>query len=247
METIYHKNQVSMSYSKSKNAIQDWALGERPREKWLKGGPKGLSDAEVLAIILGSGQRGESAVDMARRLLQNVNYQLDTLGKYSVQELQQFSGIGPAKAISILAALELGRRRQAVDLSQKPQIRSSSDAYKILSDCLQDLQHEEFWIILLNRANRVIGLERISIGGVSGTLVDAKIVFRKAIGYSASSIILGHNHPSGSLVSSQADRHLTQKIVEAGKLMDVSVLDHLILTNTHYHSMADAGEMTSKL
>jgi len=232
-----------MDYPKDSLTIKSWAVEDRPREKWMRSGRHHLSDAELLAILLGSGNRNESAVDLGRRILNGMNNDLDALGRASVQRLQQFPGIGQAKSITILAALELARRRKAVDLTTKPQIRSSQDAYQLLSINLEDLSHEEFWILLLNRANRVIGRECISTGGVSGTVVDAKIVFRKALEYQASSLILGHNHPSGNLAPSTADRQLTAKLIQAGKHLDIAVLDHLIVTNSSYYSFADEGDM----
>lgn len=232
-----------MDYPKDSLTIKSWAVEDRPREKWMRSGRQHLSDAELLAILLGSGTRNESAVDLGRRILNGMNNDLDALGRASVQRLQQFPGIGQAKSITILAALELARRRKTVDLTTKPQIRSSQDAYQLLSINLEDLPHEEFWILLLNRANRVIGRECISAGGVSGTVVDAKIVFRKALEYQASSLILAHNHPSGNLAPSTADRQLTTKLVQAGKHLDISVLDHLIVTNSSYYSFADEGDM----
>jgi len=232
-----------MDYPKDSLTIKSWAVEDRPREKWIRSGRQHLSDAELLAILLGSGNRHESAVDLGRRILNGMNNDLDALGRASVQRLQKFPGVGQAKSITILAALELARRRKAVDLTTKPQIRSSQDAYQLLSINLEDLPHEEFWILLLNRANRVIGRECISTGGVSGTVVDAKIVFRKALEYQASSLILGHNHPSGNLAPSTADRQLTAKLTQAGKHLDIAVLDHLIVTNSSYYSFADEGDM----
>lgn len=222
-------------------SIKSWAEEDRPREKLQLKGRQNLSDAELLAILLGSGSREETAVDLAKRILNAADNNLNTLGKRSVKELKAHPGVGTAKAISIIAALELGRRRQLSHVRDKPQVRSSRDAFREVAPLLADLPHEEFWILLLNRANRITGREQISQGGISGTVVDAKVVFRKAIEGSASSVILCHNHPSGNLQPSQADIDLTRKLVEAGKALDVLVLDHLIISDAGYFSFADEG------
>ena len=218
-------------------------MEDRPREKLLRRGRQELSDAELLAILIGSGNRRETAVDLSRRILHAMDNDLNRLGQISVAGLKKFPGIGEAKAITILAALELGRRRQSTDIQQRPQITCSRDAYDILQVNLIDLPHEEFWILLLNRANRVVGRERISSGGVAGTVVDAKLVFGKALGQMACSVILAHNHPSGNLRPSQADLQLTTKLVRAGKSLDIAVLDHLIVTQAGYYSFADEGQL----
>ncbi len=223
--------------------IKSWAEEDRPREKLLLKGKQNLTDAELLAIIIGSGSRNETAVDLAKRLLISVDNNLEKLARLSVRDLMVFKGIGEAKAISMAAVMELGRRRQLTDVKTKPQLRSSRDAYDLLGPVLADLNHEEFWILLLNRANRIISREQISKGGTSGTVVDAKIVFRKALEKQASSIILCHNHPSGNLRASQADLALTKKLVAAGNQLDVMVLDHLIVTQSGYLSFADEGMM----
>ncbi len=227
----------------NQQSIKTWAEEDRPREKLLLKGRQALSDAELLAILLGSGSREESAVGLARRILQAVELDLNELGKQSIVDLQQFRGIGEAKAITVLAALELGRRRQLSPLRERPQIRSSKDAYVAIAGTLMDLPHEEFWILCLNRANRVLQREQISTGGTAGTVVDAKVVFRKALEARASSIILSHNHPSGNLHPSQADLELTRKLVAAGKQLDLPVLDHLIVAEGGYYSFADEGAL----
>lgn len=232
-----------MAYHKQRMSIKSWAVEDRPREKLLQRGRQELSDAELLAILLGSGNRQETAVGLARRILHAMDNDLNRLGRVSVTELKKFPGIGEAKAITILAALELGRRRQSTAIQERPQITCSRDAYDIFQANLPDLSHEEFWILLLNRANRVIGRERISSGGVAGTVVDAKLVFSKALSQMACSVILAHNHPSGNLRPSQADLQLTTKLVKAGKNLDIAVLDHLIVTHTGYYSFADEGQL----
>lgn len=227
------------NYSYQNLTIKAWAEEDRPREKLLGKGKQSLSDAELLAILLGSGSRDETAVGLAQRILKSVENDLNELGKRSVVELTKFKGMGEAKAISIVAAMELGRRRQLTDVKERPQIRSSKDGYYAIASMLMDLPHEEFWILLLNRANRVIAREQVSLGGVAGTVVDAKIVFRKAIEGMASSIILVHNHPSGNLQPSQQDIDLTKKLKKAGETLDITVFDHLIITESGYFSFAD--------
>lgn len=231
------------SYPKNGLSIKAWAEEDRPREKMLLKGKHSLSEAELLAILIGSGSTEETAVGLSQRILHSVDNNLQELGKRSLAELRKFKGIGQAKAITIAAALELGRRRQLSQIKSRPQITSSRDAFKVIAPLLMDLPHEEFWILLLNRANRVLAREQISIGGVSGTVVDAKIIFRKAIEGGACSVILCHNHPSGNLQPSQADIDLTHKLVAAGKNLDIFVLDHLIVAETGYYSLADEGVM----
>jgi DNA repair protein RadC len=223
--------------------ISVWAEDDRPREKLMLKGRQALSDAELIAILIGSGSRELSAVQLAQQILQSTDNQLHTLGKMNVEELMKFKGIGEAKAISIIAALELGRRRRAEERPEKTQIRASKDAYDILQPLIADLPHEEFWILLLNRANKVTGKECVSRGGVSGTVVDTKIIFKVALDRRASSIILAHNHPSGNLKPSPQDLSLTKRIVEAGKFLDIPALDHLIISEAGYYSFADEGQL----
>ncbi len=227
----------------NKISIKAWAEADRPREKLLLRGKQNLTDAELLAILMGSGSRELSAVALAQLILQSKNQNLNELGRSTVEDLKEFKGVGEAKAIGIIAALELGRRRQLSDLREKPQIRSSQDAYREMAPMIQDLPHEEFWILLLNRANRILGRERISSGGVSGTMVDAKLIFNRALIKKASSIMLFHNHPSGGLRPSQADISLTRKLKEAGKVLDTQILDHLIISERGYYSFADEGKL----
>jgi len=232
------------SYTKTNFTIKKWAEEDRPREKLLLKGKQSLSDAELLAILIGSGTRGESAVDLSKRILAAVQNNLSELGKKTVSEMIQFNGIGQAKAITILAAMELGRRRQLTTISERPQIRSSKDAYNALAPLLMDLPHEEFWILLLNTANRVIGREKISAGGIRGTVADAKLIFKKAIEKNATGLILCHNHPSGALKPSAQDINLTKNIINAGKTLDIVIPDHLIIGGDGYFSFADKGIMT---
>ncbi|QCK13922.1 RadC family protein [Mangrovivirga cuniculi] len=220
--------------------IRSWAEEDRPREKLLTKGKSTLSDAELLAILIGSGTRSMSAVDLCKQILHHNDNDLNKIARMTVSELMRFKGIGEAKAISIVSALELGRRRKP-EGKNISRITCSTDAYNILSPLMRDLPHEEFWVILLNRQNGVIKSIKTSSGGVSGTVVDPKIVFKMAIDHTASGVILSHNHPSGNLKPSQADLQLTRKIKEAGLLLEVPVLDHLIITNNGYFSMADEG------
>ena len=219
--------------------IQDWAEEDRPREKLLLKGRSSLSDAEILAILIGSGTITLSAVDVAKLILNGVDNDLNKLSKLSVKELQKFKGIGEAKAITIISALELGRRKMNSGTSKEDKINSAQDVYQLLTPHFIDLPHEEFWVLLLNRANQVIKKVQISAGGVSGTVVDAKIIFKHALENLACGIILAHNHPSGNLMASEQDKDLTQKIKAAGKLMDIQLLDHLIITNTGFMSFSE--------
>lgn len=221
--------------------IRSWAEDDRPREKLLLKGKSVLSDAELIAILIGSGSAEETAVALSKRILQSLNNNLSELGKLSVKDLTQFKGIGEAKAISIIAALELGRRRNETEPEKRVRITDSQTAFQTIYPHLGDLNHEEFWVIFLNRANAVIGKQNISKGGVSGTVVDPKVVFKMAVQFPASGIILAHNHPSGNLKPSQADHQLTRKLKEAGKALDIPVLDHLIIGERDYFSFVDEG------
>lgn len=221
------------------NNILSWAEEDRPREKLMLKGRVALSDAELIAILIGSGTRELSAVDLSKLILQSVGNNLNELAKLSINDLMKFKGIGDAKAISIAAALELGRRRKESEVLKKAKVTSSSDAYQAIRPYLMDLSHEQFWVLLLNRANEVIRPYQVSIGGVAGTVADPKIIFKSAIEYLASAIILVHNHPSGNLTPSQADKDLTKRVKEAGRLLDIPILDHLIFGDNGYFSFAD--------
>lgn len=221
--------------------IQDWAEEDRPREKLLLKGRTSLTDAEILAILIGSGTISLSAVEVAKIILKDVDNDLNKLAKLSVKDLQKFRGIGEAKAITIVSALELGRRKKDTEAEKIEKIVVAADAYHMLLPHFVDLPHEEFWILLLNRANQVIKKERISSGGVTGTVVDPKIVFKAALEHLACGIVLAHNHPSGNLKASQEDLALTQKLKDAGNLLDIRLLDHLIITNGGFLSFSDEG------
>jgi len=221
--------------------IPKWAEEDRPREKLLLKGKASLSDTELLAILIGTGTKSISAVDLAKKILTSVNNDLNHLAKLSVPDLTKIKGIGNAKAISIVSAMELGRRRKEKVLSKRLLITSSSDAFDYIQPDLSDLTHEEFWIIVLNRANHIIRKTQISKGGISGTVADPKIIFKQALEVNASSIILVHNHPSGNLKPSQADISLTKKMKSAGDFLEIPVLDHIIVGDNMYFSFADDG------
>lgn len=224
-------------------AINQWAEEDRPREKLLLKGKASLSDAELIGILLGSGTKTLSAVDLAKQILSTVHNDLHSLAKLSVTDLIRFRGIGEAKAITIVSALELGRRRKESEPRKTLRITSSSEAYEYMKPELTDLPHEEFWIILLRRNNAIIGKEQISVGGVSGTAVDPKVIFKKALDVMASGIILIHNHPSGNVQPSEPDKKLTRKVKSAGELLDIPVYDHLIFTDHTYFSFSDESIM----
>ncbi len=221
--------------------IKGWSPEDRPREKLLLKGTSALSDAELIAILIGSGTARLSAVDVSKNVMQHVGNQLHELAKLSVKDLTKIKGIGEAKAVTIIASLELGRRRKDVEVQDKPKISSSKDAFDLLFGDLTDLPHEEFWVLLLNRAHRVVKKKRISEGGVSGTVADPKIIFKMALEELASGIIVAHNHPSGNMTASQSDIDLTKKLKEAGKFLEIQLLDHLILCGQKYFSFADEG------
>ncbi len=223
--------------------IKAWAEEDRPREKFALKGKSALSDAELIAILIGSGNTEESAVELSKRILASVRNNLNELGKIDLSELTKFKGIGEAKAISIAAALELGRRRKLTEVIKNPKITSSGDIYDIMAPLLSDLKHEEFWVLILNQGNKVIHKSKVSSGGVASTVADSKLIFKPALEKLGSSIILCHNHPSGNLTPSAADIQLTKKNVEAGKLLDIRVLDHIIVANDKYYSFADEGMM----
>ncbi|HNE49725.1 MAG TPA: DNA repair protein RadC [Chitinophagales bacterium] len=226
-------------FTESKLTIKSWAEEDRPREKLQLKGRQTLTDAELLAIIIGSGNAELSAVELSRQILASVNNDLYDLGKKPLDFLLQFKGIGEAKAISITAALELGRRRSLAESKPQEKIVSGKLAFEIMSPVLSDLPHEEFWIICLNRNCRFISKNKISSGGISGTVADTKLIFSVAIKELASSIILCHNHPSGNLNPSEQDIRLTKSLTEAGKLLDIPVLDHIIIAHTNYYSFAE--------
>ncbi len=230
-------------YPNDKLTIKTWAEEDRPREKLLLKGKRALSDAELIAILIGSGNATETAVDLSKRILAGVGNNLNQLGKMTVADLCKYKGIGEAKAISIVAGLELGARRQVSEAVKSDLISSSRDGYEILRPIIADLPTEEFWVLFLNRANKVIMKDQVSAGGVNGTVVDLKVIFKKALELLASGVILAHNHPSGTARPSREDDIMTKRLVEAGKLLEVPVLDHLIITDNGYFSYADEGKL----
>lgn len=224
--------------------IADMSQDDRPREKALKHGIRSLSDTELLAILIGGGLMGKSVIDLSKEIYRSAGNDLSEIARTSIKDLcARHKGIGPAKAITIAAALELGGRRKDVKSNMKPQIKSSADAYDIIRNRLENLETEEFWIIVLSRANRVISLEQISSGGTTATVVEPKVVMKRALDHLASGIILVHNHPSGNLNPSTQDDTLTHKLVEAGKLLEINVMDHLIVTSDSYYSYSDQGRL----
>lgn len=228
----------------AKLSIKDWAEADRPREKMLSKGVAVLTDAELLAILIGSGNASESAVQLSQRILHSMDNNLNKLGKLSIKELiSNYKGIGEAKAITIKAAMELGKRWHAAQPQQLALIRTSLDAFQLFHPILCDLPHEELWIALTNQAGRVIEKQRISQGGISGTVADLRLILREAIQAMASGIFLFHNHPSGNLQPSAQDDSLTQRLQQSAKLMEIRLLDHIIISNHSYYSYADEGRM----
>lgn len=226
--------------------IKQWAEEDRPREKMLQKGVRSLSNAELLAILIGSGNKTMTAVDLSKKILNDVDNSLQSLGKKNIADLiSAYNGVGEAKAITILAAMELGRRRQSEDALKQPKINGSQSVAEIFQPLLSDLPHEEFWVLYLSRSNKVLGSEIISQGGVSGTVVDVKLIFKPALEKLASAIILCHNHPSGNKQPSTEDISITRNCVEGGKVLNVNVLDHIIISHNDYYSFADNGLMPS--
>ncbi|WP_343531702.1 DNA repair protein RadC [Pedobacter sp.] len=230
-----------MSNYENKLGIKAWAEADRPREKLLQQGRRQLTDAELIAILIGSGNKNETAVDLSKRILASCQNDLDKLSQLGVKELSRFKGIGEAKAIAIVAALELGRRRNGANATEIQKILSSVDAFNVVKTDLADLPHEEFWLLLLNRANVMVGKHFMSKGGQAGTVIDPKMVFKIAIEQGAASMVLVHNHPSGNLKPSSADINITKKLVELGTLMEIRIYDHIIVCNNRFLSLADEG------
>jgi DNA repair protein RadC len=226
---------------KTKLSIKDWAVEDRPREKLIKNGVSVLSDAEIIALLIGSGNKNETAVELSKRILKGVDNNLNEMGKLTLYDLQRYKGIGEAKAITIAAALELGKRRKLSGIMNKKRITASREVFERFQPKLMDLPHEEFWVMYLNRANIIIDEQKISQGGVSGTVTDVKIILKQALEKLASGIVLCHNHPSGNIKPSKADTNITQKLKNASAYLDIQVLDHIIVGDNHYYSYADEG------
>ena len=230
-----------MSEKSASFSIKNWSQDDQPREKLLYKGKAALSDAELVAILIGSGNREESAVALCKRILASTDNNLGELGKLTIKQLINFKGIGEAKAISIIAALELGRRRRGSEALERKKITSSASVFELMQPEIGELPHEEFWIIYLNNSNKVIQKNQLSKGGITGTLVDIRLALKIALEVGAVSIVLAHNHPSGTLKPSSADKSLTQKLKTAAESLDIKILDHLIITESAYFSFADEG------
>jgi DNA repair protein RadC len=231
----------AMKDKPSSLSIKQWSDDDKPREKMVLKGRSVLSDAELIAILIGSGRRNESAVALAMRILASVGNNLNALGKLSIKQLMQFKGIGEAKAVSISAALEIGRRRRGEAAQKIIKISSSRDAFELLQPKMGELRHEEFWIVYLNNANTILHTLQLSKGGLTGTLVDVRIVLKQALEFGAVGLILAHNHPSGTMKPSKEDTSVTHKLKAAATTLDIKVLDHLIITQKDYYSFADEG------
>lgn len=228
-----------MSEKPTSFSIKNWSQDDQPREKLRDKGKDSLSDAELIAILIGSGNKEESAVALSQRILASANFNLSELGKRSIKQLMEFKGIGEAKAITIAAAMELGRRRRGEEALEKKKILSSVSVFELMQPIIGELPHEEFWIIYLNNSNKVIQKHLLSKGGITGTLVDVRLVLKNALELGAIGLILAHNHPSGTLKPSEADKQLTQKLKTAAQSLDIKVLDHLIITEREFFSFAD--------
>ena len=223
------------------NTIKSWAEEDRPREKMLAKGKESLSNAELIALLIGSGNSKETAVDLSKRILHDNKDNLIELSRLTINDLMKYNGIGEAKAVTIAAALELGRRRRYSEALEKPSIKNSQIAYECFYAHLSDLNHEQFWIMLLNNANKVIKLEKIGVGGMTGTTADPKKIFKSALENNATNIMLCHNHPSGNIFPSNADKTITNNIKKAGQFLEIKILDHIIIGNDNYFSFADEG------
>lgn len=222
-------------------SIKNWATEDRPREKMLEKGRETLSDAELIAILIGSGNSNESAVDLSRRILRDVDDNLIQLSQLNINDLTRYNGMGEAKAVSILAALELGRRRRFAEASTQAFIKNSKDAFEYFYMRMADIEHEQFWVMLLNPANKVIKLAKVSDGGINGTSADPKRIFKIALENNATAMMLCHNHPSGNVLPSDHDKVLTRNIINGGKLLEIKILDHIIIGIDKYFSFADSG------
>ncbi len=228
-----------MQKKTSSFSIKNWSDDDKPREKLAQKGKAVLSDAELIAILIGSGSREESAVELSKKILASVNNNLNELGKLSIQKLMQFKGIGEAKAVSIVAALEIGRRRRGENAQKITKITSSKSVFELLQPLMGELPHEEFWIVYLNNSNKVLHCSQQSKGSITGTLIDVRLIMKEALETGAVAMILAHNHPSGTLKPSEADKEVTQKIKKGAAGLDIKVLDHVIITQTDYFSFAD--------
>lgn len=223
--------------------IRNWCEEDRPREKLIKGGRNALSNVELLAILIATGTNKKTALDLAREVLNKANHDLNQLAKWTVKDYCKIEGIGPAKAVTLISAIELTVRKQKSEYKEKSVIQTSKDAYQVMRHHLEDLNHEEFWVLTLNRRNSVISKHQISIGGITSTIVDQRKIFKIALDDISTGIVLFHNHPSGNHLPSESDNQLTKKLKAAGNLLDINVLDHLIITQDNYYSYVDEGKM----
>lgn len=230
-----------MSYNQK--SIKNWAADDRPREKFLQKGHRSLSDSELLAILIRTGDRTNSAVDLAKEILNSANNNWNELSRFDVSDLCKFKGVGEVKAVTIITALEIGRRRSLQEAEKKPHIRSSQSTFDLMHPILGDLKIEEFWVLYLNQKNSVIKKEKISSGGINGTMVDVRLILKTALETMATGLILVHNHPSGNLFPSKPDKLLTDKIKSAARTVEIEILDHIIVTQESYYSFADSGEL----
>jgi DNA repair protein RadC len=221
--------------------ITNWSEDDKPREKLMLKGKSALSDAELIAILIGSGSRNESAVGLSQRILSSVDNNLNALGKLTIQQLTNFKGIGEAKAISIMAAMELGRRRRAEEAVELKKISSSKMIFELMQPIIGELSHEEFWVLYLNNSNNLLSKSQQGKGGITGTVIDVRLVFKTALELGATALILCHNHPSGTLTPSELDKQITEKLKKAGRNLDIQVLDHVIVTENGYYSFNDDG------
>jgi DNA repair protein RadC len=234
-----------MNTMQEKNTLKQWAIDDQPREKLLAKGKSSLSNSELLAILLKSGSKNETAVELAKKILDSCHNNLLELNKLGIEKLKKFKGVGLVKAITIEAALELGKRRQLSEAKEQIKILSSNDAYQYLKISLEDLNHEEAWAIFLDSGSKIISMECISKGGMHATLMDSKIIFKRGLELSARSIIISHNHPSGELTPSKQDLDITKNLVEAGKVIGINIVDHLIIGKTNYYSFSDHNNIIS--
>lgn len=234
------RQRIDMNQKKPTSfSIKNWSQDDRPREKLLNKGRAALSDAELIAILIGSGNTEESAVDLSKRILAKTGNNLNELGKFNIKQLMEFKGIGEAKAITIAAAMELGRRRRAEEAVELDKITNSRSVFELMQPIIGELPHEEFWIIYLNNSNKIIRKEQLSKGGITGTLVDVRLAMKTALEVGATSLILVHNHPSGVLRASEPDKSLTRKLIAAGNSLDIKIVDHIIVTEKAYFSFND--------
>ena len=227
-----------------KKSIKEWAPDDQPREKMINKGKAALSDSELLAILLRTGVEGQSAVDLARAIMDSVGNDLIKLSELSLKELKGIKGIGEAKAITLMAALELGKRRRAAEANLPTEVRDSKDTFERFLPYIDDMKQEHFLVMYLNQSNHALKIECISNGGTTHVIADPKIIFKNALNLNATCIVLGHNHPSGNPRPSEDDRQLTKKLVAAGKLLDITVIDHIVIGNERYYSFRDHGDMT---